>query len=264
MLCAEIETFLNVGYQFVFCFFWFVSLSTLVEYDIFYFRGNALCKVVVLENHRRRIMKAGRFTLIELLVVISIIGILASFLLPSLGKARNKAKSASCINNLKQIGYSMYMYLGDNDDTYLTQYYNYEAARYYNRNKLTTTRWGNYQPIIDSLYTENKSTFIDPVNHETSKAQAFRDNYAMNRHIHNQSINSLNTSEVITHTDTNYEWLQHNIGRRVEVRHDNKLNHLWADGHVSVKHWREFFNNVQWIRYNMSGQSSFSQNFSFK
>lgn len=56
------------------------------------------------------------FTLVELLVVVSIIMILAAMLLPVLTNAREKARQAACMNNLKQLGMILHMYAEDYDD----------------------------------------------------------------------------------------------------------------------------------------------------
>jgi len=64
-----------------------------------------------------RIKSRNGFTLIELLVVVAIIAILAAMLLPALSKARERAKAAVCMSNLKQLGLAFIMYL-DNHNEY--------------------------------------------------------------------------------------------------------------------------------------------------
>lgn len=67
-------------------------------------------------------MKRKGFTLIELLVVIAIIAILAAILFPVFSRAREKARSANCQSNLKQIALASTMYSSDNDEIFPSYY----------------------------------------------------------------------------------------------------------------------------------------------
>lgn len=91
-------------------------------------------------------MKNMKFTLIELLIVISIIAILASMLLPALGKARDSAKTSLCSNNLRQLAAAMGNYASD--------YNGWGAYGVQNGNFL-------YGPALENMYDSTLCYYIN-------------------------------------------------------------------------------------------------------
>ena len=72
------------------------------------------------------------FTLIELLVVIAIIGILAAMVFPVFARARESARKAVCLSNVKNIGLAIQMYLADNGDAFWPMEHRQEVHDYFN------------------------------------------------------------------------------------------------------------------------------------
>src|SRR3569833_949840 len=79
------------------------------------------------------------FTLIELLVVIAIIAILAAILFPVFAQAREKARGITCLNNEKQFGLGIYLYVQVYDEHYMFD--NYAAANPNTPNNTNNGDW---------------------------------------------------------------------------------------------------------------------------
>ncbi len=102
-------------------------------------------------------MKRNRgFTLIELLVVIAIIAILAAILFPVFAQAREKARSASCQSNLKQIMTGVKMYAQDYD----------EQSMYYVWSQIRPGTWMTWMDMVNP-YVKNQQLYMCPSSPKT-------------------------------------------------------------------------------------------------
>ena len=211
-------------------------------------------------------MKQKKFTLIELLVVIAIIGILASLLLPSLGKARKKAQSAVCKGNLKQLNVILTMHFDDNDSNfpYIDSNISYDdfLSEYDGRslsqdekdlNGLSkTTNIGRGSDLYvcpnddivrkDSLSEYYIRSYAMPGNGNTNTA--FSGVYGNNTGSKNRrNLRDVNSpSEVLTFVELHTE--NNSLGRGAHSKakagqlsisdspHLNKFNFAFVDGHV--------------------------------
>jgi prepilin-type N-terminal cleavage/methylation domain-containing protein/prepilin-type processing-associated H-X9-DG protein len=116
-------------------------------------------------------VRRNGFTLIELLVVIAIIAILAAILFPVFAQARDKARQASCLSNIKQLSLGVMMYAQDYDETLLYRPTQKHCEWRYICSTTAQPRWYlNWWDVV-LPYTKNNQIYYCP------SAQALRDPY---------------------------------------------------------------------------------------
>jgi prepilin-type N-terminal cleavage/methylation domain-containing protein/prepilin-type processing-associated H-X9-DG protein len=113
------------------------------------------------------------FTLIELLVVIAIIGILAAMVFPVFARARESARKAVCLSNVKNIALAYQMYLSDYNDTYFPLEHRVEAENFF----VNAPGDPGRAPREDCNHKQHANPFLRP--------QTILDEYVRNREVWN-------------------------------------------------------------------------------
>lgn len=196
------------------------------------------------------------FTLIELLVVIAIIAILAAILFPVFAKAREKARQASCLSNMKQLSLGISMYVQDYDEKYMYNSFG-PGISYTTPNGQVLT--GSYMLWMFEVYpyVKNVQLFNCP-----SVGQTFVGNYTTNMRygwnaanldgasqasiiypseciaLAESTLNSSGTGNPYRLYPNLTTWAFDDInGGVVDARHNDGLNCAFCDGHA------------KWVKY---------------
>lgn len=189
------------------------------------------------------------FSLIELLVVVAIIGILAGLLLPTLARAKGKAKAIKCLNNLKQMGLSTEMYAEENNDWLPGNQHNlpswlYSLTRYNGTNifRCPSEKTRPYSYAVNDFLTANPAGAPSlnfsrrpavPSHSETLWMGEILEDIVGQDHFHFADfINSPSPGDITGGYSPNGFRSQVNV-----LRHQGSALYLYLDGHVESLKW---------------------------
>lgn len=206
-----------------------------------------------------RTRRLAAFTLIELLVVIAIIAILAAILFPVFAQAREKARQASCLSNLKQIGTASLMYFQDYDERHFVREYTISGDPIYNyqvwnaKRRIAGSTWdlsqGVLQPYMKNYeIQECLSARGLPAGTATTTnlGYGFNQSYLLPSAAYSAALAQIDRpAETVQMADTAIissgqvarfaaNWAPLAAYPTLHGRHNGMANMLWLDGHAKA------------------------------